>query len=42
MKAGRCFVLTVGVLVLFTVARTFHLLGPPASIASACSSPRWS
>ena len=28
MKAGRCFVLTVGVLVLFTVGRTFHLLGP--------------
>ena len=28
MKAGRCFVLTVGVLVLFSVARTFHLLGP--------------
>jgi len=28
VKAGRCFVLTVGVLVLFTVGRTFHLLGP--------------
>jgi membrane protease YdiL (CAAX protease family) len=28
VKAGRCFVLTVGVLVLFSVARTFHLLGP--------------
>ena len=28
MKAGRCFVQTVGVLVLFTVARTYGLLGP--------------
>jgi membrane protease YdiL (CAAX protease family) len=28
VKAGRCFVLTVGVLVLFSVARTFHVLGP--------------
>jgi membrane protease YdiL (CAAX protease family) len=28
VKAGRCFALTVGVLVLFSVARTFHLLGP--------------
>ena len=28
MKAGRCFVLTVGVLVLFSLGRTFHLLGP--------------
>ena len=28
MNAGRCFVQTVGVLVLFTLARTFHLLGP--------------
>ena len=28
MKAGRCFVLTVGVLVLFSIARSFHLLGP--------------
>ena len=28
MKAGRCFLQTVGVLVLFSVARTFHLLGP--------------
>ena len=34
MKAGRCFVQTVGVLVLFTVARSFGLLGPPvASVA---------
>ena len=33
MKAGRCFVQTVGVLVLFTVARTFGLLGPPAVAA---------
>lgn len=33
MKAGRCFVQTVGVLVVFTVARTFHVLGPlPVSI----------
>ncbi len=33
MKAGRCFVQTVGVLVLFTVARQFHVLGPlPVSI----------
>ena len=30
MKAGRCFVQTVGVLVLFSVARTFGLLGPEA------------
>jgi membrane protease YdiL (CAAX protease family) len=28
VNAGRCFVLTVGVLVLFTVARSFGLLGP--------------
>ena len=28
MKAGRCFVLTVGVLVLFSLGRTFHVLGP--------------
>ena len=28
MSAGRCFVLTVGVLVLFTVARASGLLGP--------------
>jgi uncharacterized protein len=28
VKAGRCFVQTVGVLVLFSVLRTFHLLGP--------------
>ena len=28
MKAGRCFVLTVAVLVLFTVARSSGLLGP--------------
>jgi uncharacterized protein len=33
VKAGRCFVQTVGVLVLFTVARQFHVLGPlPVSI----------
>ena len=33
MKAGRCFVQTVTVLVLFTVARQFHVLGPlPVSI----------
>ena len=30
MKAGRCFVQAVGVLVLFSVARTFGLLGPEA------------
>ena len=30
LNAGRCFALTVGVLILFTVARTFRLLGPPA------------
>ena len=30
MKAGRCFVQTVGVLVLFSVAREFGLLGPEA------------
>ena len=29
MNAGRCFVQAVGVLVLFTVAREFGLLGPP-------------
>ena len=29
MKAGRCFLQTVGVLVLFTVARASGLLGPP-------------
>ena len=29
MKAGRCFVQTAIVLVLFTVARTFGWLGPP-------------
>jgi len=29
MKAGRCFLLTVGVLVVFTVARAYGLLGPP-------------
>jgi CAAX protease family protein len=28
VKAGRCFVLTVGVLVLFSLGRTFHVLGP--------------
>jgi membrane protease YdiL (CAAX protease family) len=28
VNAGRCFVLTVGVLILFTVARSFGLLGP--------------
>lgn len=33
MKAGRCFVQTVTVLVLFTVVRSFHVLGPlPVSI----------
>jgi membrane protease YdiL (CAAX protease family) len=30
VKAGRCFVQTVAVLVLFTLARAFGLLGPPA------------
>jgi membrane protease YdiL (CAAX protease family) len=29
VKAGRCFLQTVGVLVLFTVARAAGLLGPP-------------
>jgi len=29
VKAGRCFVQTTGILVLFTVARTFGWLGPP-------------
>jgi len=28
VKAARCFLLTVGVLVLFTVARGYGLLGP--------------
>ncbi len=30
VNAGRCFVQTVGVLVVFTIARAFGLLGPPA------------
>jgi len=29
VKAGRSFLLTVGVLVLFTVTRAFGLFGPP-------------
>jgi len=29
MKAGRCFLLTVGVLVVFTVVRGYGSLGPP-------------
>ncbi len=29
MKAGRCFLQTTGVLALFTVARSYGLLGPP-------------
>jgi uncharacterized protein len=29
-KSGRCFAQTVGLLVLFTVAREFHVLGPLA------------
>lgn len=29
MNAGRCFLLTVGVLVLFSVTRAFELSGPP-------------
>jgi uncharacterized protein len=29
VKAGRCFLQTVGVLALFTVARSYGLLGPP-------------
>ncbi len=29
VSAGRCFLLTVAVLVVFTVARSFGLLGPP-------------
>jgi len=33
MKAGRCFVQAVGVLVAFTVARAFGLLGPPVVAA---------
>jgi len=33
MKAGRCFVQAVGVLVEFTVARAFGLLGPPVVAA---------
>ena len=37
MKAGCCFLLTVGVLVLFTVARVFGLLGPPRYVyVSVC------
>ncbi|HEY1347050.1 MAG TPA: CPBP family intramembrane glutamic endopeptidase [Streptosporangiaceae bacterium] len=34
MKAGRCFVQTVAVLALFTVARPFGLLGPAAVAVS--------
>jgi CAAX protease family protein len=34
VNAGRCFPQAVGVLVLFSVARTFGLLGPPAVSAS--------
>jgi membrane protease YdiL (CAAX protease family) len=34
VNAGRWFVQTVGALVLFTVARTFGLLGPPPVAAS--------
>jgi len=33
MKAGRCFVQAVGVLVAFTVVRAFGLLGPPVVAA---------
>jgi len=33
VHAGRCFLLTVGVLVLFTVARGLGWLGPPAVAA---------
>ena len=38
MNAGRCFVPAVGVLVLFTVARTFGLLGPPVVAAALLTS----
>jgi uncharacterized protein len=34
VSAGRCFVLTVGVLVLFTVARAYGLLGPIVAAVS--------
>jgi CAAX protease family protein len=34
VNAGRCFLLTVGVLVVFTVARWFGLLGPPVEAVS--------
>ena len=34
MKAARCFVLTVAVLALFTVARGYGLLGPPLMAVS--------
>jgi CAAX protease family protein len=34
VNAGRCFLLTVGVLVVFTVARWFGLLGPSLESAS--------
>jgi hypothetical protein len=37
VKAGRCFLQTVGVLVLFTVARASGLLGPPRYVyVSVC------
>jgi membrane protease YdiL (CAAX protease family) len=34
VSAGRCFAQTVGALVLFTVARTLGLLGPPVAAVS--------
>jgi uncharacterized protein len=33
VRAGRCFLLSVGVLVLFTIARGYGWLGPPAETA---------
>ena len=43
VKACRCFVLTVGVLVLFTFARSFGLLSSPipGGYLSAFWSQRW-
>ncbi len=32
MKAGRCFLQTVAILVLFTALRAFGLLGPPRHV----------
>jgi hypothetical protein len=40
VKAGRCFLLSVGVLVLFTIARGYGWLGPTAVAASVLTAAR--